>query len=40
MGLIPAAGFALAALLMAFYPLTDHRFGEMVREIAARRTTA
>jgi len=40
MGLVPAAGFALAALLMAFYPLTDRRFGEMVREIAARRTTA
>ena len=34
------AAFALAALLMAFYPLTDRRFGDMVREIAARRTTA
>lgn len=37
MGLVPAAGFAVAFLLMAFYPLTDRRFGELVGEIAARR---
>ena len=37
MALVPAAGFALAFLLMAVYPLTETRFGELLRDIAARR---
>lgn len=35
--LVPAVAFAAALLLMAFYPLTDQRFTQILQEIRARR---
>lgn len=35
--LAPAVCFAAALLLMSFYPLTDARFSEILRDIAERR---
>lgn len=35
--LVPAAAFALAFLIMCFYPLSDRRFLELVQEIKMRR---
>lgn len=37
MALTPAVAFTVAFVLMLFYPLTDQRFAELVREIRARR---
>mgnify|MGYP000033986032 CR=1 FL=1 len=36
MALAPAMAFALAFMLMLFYPLTDRRFAELVAEIAEK----
>ena len=35
--LVPAVAFALALMIMLFYPLTDRRFMELVEEIKIRR---
>jgi glucuronide carrier protein len=35
--LVPAAAFALSALLMAYYPLTEARFALFLKDIQARR---
>ena len=37
--LVPAAAFAIAFILMLFYPLTDKRHAELVKEIQERRAT-
>ncbi len=37
MALIPAIAFAIAFLMMLFYPLTDKRFAQLVQEIKDRR---
>jgi glucuronide carrier protein len=37
---VPAIAFMLAFVLMLFYPLTDRRFAELVREIGERRSAA
>ena len=39
-GIVPAIGLGVAAAIMAAYPLTEDRFRELVREIAARRAAA
>jgi len=36
-GVVPAAFYALAILIMLFYPLTETKFHEMLREMAVRR---
>lgn len=37
--LVPATAFALAFILMLFYPLTDKRHAELVKEIQDRRAS-
>lgn len=37
--LVPAAAFVIAFILMLFYPLTDKRHAELVKEIQERRTS-
>lgn len=37
MALVPAITFALAFMVMLFYPLTDVRFAQLVQEIKDRR---
>jgi glucuronide carrier protein len=37
MALVPAVAFALGFVLMLFYPLTDRRFADLLREIEKRR---
>jgi glucuronide carrier protein len=39
-GLIPAGFILIAVAIMAVYPLTEERFQEIVRDVAARVATA
>lgn len=39
MALVPAIAFGAAFMLMVFYPLTDRRFSELLKELAQRRSS-
>ena len=38
--ILPAAFVLISAILIGFYPLTDARFNQIVKEIRAKRKTA